>query len=61
MGLGYIVGDFLTNPSGHPVCHHREIKFILGPDRAQAQARHAGSDFYYINQKPEPVHAGFLG
>jgi hypothetical protein len=32
-------------------------KIRAGPGRAQAQAQHAGSGIYYINQKPEPTRA----
>jgi hypothetical protein len=31
----------------------------VGPDRAKA--RHAGSGFYYKNQKPKPAMAWFFG
>jgi hypothetical protein len=35
--------------------------YLLGPKRAQARARSAGSGFYYITQKPKPALAWFLG
>jgi hypothetical protein len=33
----------------------------LGPGQDQTQARHAGSGFYYIKQKPKTTWAWFFG
>jgi hypothetical protein len=48
---------FINDSARQPTA--RELGVV--PDWAQAQARHAGSGFFYITQKPEPTLAWFLG